>query len=201
MARRKEVKSIKLHLGCGTVYLDGYINIDAVGELASERPDLVEHNITTIKKYYKYPFRQNKDNKVCDVKMDILELSSFKKNSVDEILTVNLIDHMKKDEFIKALSKWKRMLKPNGLLIIDVDDRQKQVESLMEAKKLEEIEWGLRVIYCHHKNKYDTHWWGYTPKYLKNILKAEGWKIHWTKKNYIVHDLTPNFQVCASKIS
>lgn len=47
----------KLHLGNGTVYLDGWINIDLHGSLAKDRPDLVKHNLTTIENYYKYPFQ------------------------------------------------------------------------------------------------------------------------------------------------
>lgn len=189
----------KLHLGCGTVYLKGYINIDIIGELSSERPDLVKHNLTTIDKYYKYPFRSNKDNKVCDIRMDVQNLSTFKDNSVDEILCVNLIDHMKKNDFLKALDEWKRILKPGGKLIIDIDDRKKQAKMLADAKTIKEIEWAIRLIYCHHRSQYDTHYWGYTPKYLKHILKEKGFIYGWTKTNHIVHDMYPNFQICVRK--
>ena len=49
--------SLKLHVGCGTVYLEGYVNLDVpvagYSFLASERPDLVEKNRTSVERYYK----------------------------------------------------------------------------------------------------------------------------------------------------
>ena len=49
--------ALKLHVGCGTVYLDGYVNLDVevpgYSFLATERPDLLERNRTTVDRYYK----------------------------------------------------------------------------------------------------------------------------------------------------
>jgi len=196
----KEQK-IKLHLGNGTVYLgDGWINIDLTGPLAKDNPALVERNKTTIENYYKFPFRQNKDSNVTDMVMDVRDLSYFDDDSVDEILCVNLIDHMKKEEFLETLKEWKRVLRVGGTLIIDVDDRQKQAEILTSAETNEEIEWALRLIYCDHAREGRTHWWGYTPKYLKEMLEKVGFEFVWNKIGYIVHDCYPNFQVMVRKI-
>jgi len=189
---------IRLHLGNGTVYLDRWINVDMVGKLAKDYPELADRNRTTIEKYYKFPFRQNKDNNVTDVIMDVRKLE-FEDESADEILCVNLIDHMKKEEFLETLKEWKRVLKVGGKLIIDVDDRQKQAEILTSAETNEEIEWALRLIYCDHAAEGRTHWWGYAPEYLKQILENNGFKFIWVKNNYIVHDMYPNFQICVQK--
>ena len=49
--------ALKLHVGCGTVYLDGYVNLDVevpgYSFLAAERPDLMERNRTSVDRYYK----------------------------------------------------------------------------------------------------------------------------------------------------
>lgn len=192
-------EKIKLHLGNGTVYLNGYINIDMIGELATERPDLVERNKTTVDKYYRYPFRANKDSFVTDIKADVGKLPMFNDNSVEEILSVNLIDHMKKEEFITTLQEWKRVLIDGGKLIIDVDDRRKQAEILTSAETVEETEWAMRLIYCDHASEGRTHWWGYEPEYLKDILERAGFKHAWTRRDYIIHDVYPNFQICVTK--
>ena len=189
---------MKLHMGNGTVYLDGWVNVDITGVLARDRPDLVEHNRTTIDKYYKFPFRQNKGNNVTDIIMDVRKLE-FKARTFDEILCVNLIDHMRKEEFIKALGEWKRVLKIGGRLIIDIDDRRKQAEILTSAETNEEVEWALRLIYCDHAAKGRTHWWGYTPEYLKALLVGTGFAHIWTRRDYILHDMYPNFQICVQK--
>jgi len=188
----------RLHLGNGTVYLKDWINIDICERLAKDFPELVERNSTTVENYYKFPFRANKDNNVTDITMDVRKLK-FKNNSIDEMLCVNLIDHIKKEEFLEALKEWKRVLKKGGTLIIDVDDRKKQAEILTSAETIEEVEWALRLIYCDHAKEGRTHWWGYTPEYLKDILMKEGFKHVWTKTDYIVHDMYPNFQICVEK--
>lgn len=191
-------KHLKLHLGNGTVYLSGYVNIDMEGPLASDRPDLVERNSTTVEKYYKFPFRQNKDCHVTDIMMDVRNLT-LEDGCASEILCVNLVDHMKKEEFLKTLAEWKKILEPGGKLIIDVDDRQKQAEILTSAETNEEIEWALRLIYCDHAREGRTHWWGYTPTYLKEILERVGFTHVWTRRDFIIHDMYPNFQICVQK--
>ena len=194
------MEKVKLHLANGTVYLgDGWTNIDMIGLLAKDYPELVERNRTTVEKYYKFPFRQNKDNNVTDIIMDVKKLD-YPDESVDEILCVNLVDHLKKEEFIEALKEWKRVLKVGGTLIIDVDDRQKQAEILTSAETNEEIEWALRLIYCDHAKEGRTHWWGYLPKYLKDILERNGFEVVWEKTDYIVHSMYPNFQILVKKV-
>jgi predicted SAM-dependent methyltransferase len=191
-------KKVKLHLGNGTVYLDGWVNVDMAGKLAKDYPEIAEHNKTTVENYYKFPFRGNKDNNVTDIIMDVRKLD-FPDDHADEILCVNLVDHMKKEDFLKTLHEWKRVLAPGGTLIIDVDDRRKQAEILTSAETNEEIEWALRLIYCDHAAEGRTHWWGYTPEYLKQILENAGFSHVWTRRDYIIHDVYPNFQICVRK--
>lgn len=190
---------MKVHLGNGTVYLRDWLNVDMTGRLASTcTQEEIEHNATDVEHYYKYPFRKNKDNNITDVYMDVRKLD-FENDSVEMILTVNLVDHMLLNELKLALQEWKRVLQQGGQLIIDVDDRQKQADILVHANTIEEIEWGMRLIYCDHTAPGRTHWWGYTPIYLKQILEDAGFTHVWTKTDYIVHDTYPNFQICVSK--
>ena len=198
------MKKLCLHLACGSVYLRRYINIDIKGELAKDRPDLVKQNSTTIKNYFKTPYIKqpigyNKRKKIAvDLKLDARKLP-FEDNSVDEILSVNFIEHLKYLDFIKALAEWKRILKPNGLLVIDVENILDCAEMLLKAKTREEIEWALRLIYCHARDKYDIHHWGYFPSYLKKILKEAGYGKFKVRKNFIKH-VYPNFQLFAKKL-
>ncbi len=190
---------MKLHLGNGTVYLDGWVNIDLGGELAADRPDLVEHNRTTVDKYFKYKYPENISNKVTDIHVDMRNLSAYADNSVDEMLSVNTISHIPKEECLAMLREWHRALKPGGTLIIDNADRKKQAQLLVDATTFEETDWALRLFYCHHKTELDIHHWGFTPTYLQKLLEDIGFKHLWTRTDYIVHDMSDNFQICVTK--
>lgn len=79
-------KPLKLHLGCGSIHLDGYINVD-------------------------------KFNTSADLVMDAWKLN-FPDNSVDEIFTSHMVEHMTYPQFMKALEEWKRVLNRGASLII-----------------------------------------------------------------------------------
>jgi hypothetical protein len=86
----------------------------------------------------------------------------------------------------------------DGVLIIDVGDIVDHAKILLEAETRDEIEWALRLIYCHARDKYDVHHWGYFPSYLWQILKENGFKKVWIRKNFIKH-VYPSFQICVKK--
>ena len=80
-------KPVRLHLGCGSVHLDGYINIDI--ELWSS---------------------------ACDLAADATDLRMFKDNSVEHIFTHALLEHIPPWDTIKTLKEWHRVLKPAGAI-------------------------------------------------------------------------------------
>ncbi|OGK16284.1 hypothetical protein A2690_02765 [Candidatus Roizmanbacteria bacterium RIFCSPHIGHO2_01_FULL_39_12b] len=195
---------VKLHLACGPVYLKGYINIDAKGMLAADNPVLTSQNATNLVNYYKKPYvkrilgHDKRGKIVVDIQANVLSLPMFKDDSVDEIIHVNLIDHLRFQDLPKALSEWRRILKLGGKLIVDVGDVRSSARLLLMAKTREEIEWALRLIYCHSRDRYDSHHWGYFPRYLTMIMKEYDFLHVWTKHNYIKH-IYPNFQCCFVK--
>jgi SAM-dependent methyltransferase len=187
---------LKLHLGNGSVYLDGWVNIDMFCPRASDYPELVEHNKTTIDHYFKFPIGENKGNSVTDIVMDVRKLE-FEDNSVDEILCVDLLDHIKREDIARTIMEWQRVLKPGGTLTIDVDDRVEQAKRLIKAKTIKDFERALKLIYC-ESSEGMKHWWGFTSWYLKDILDAANFKFVWEKKDFIVH-VDPHFQICVQK--
>lgn len=198
---------IKLHLGCGPVYLKGYLNIDAKGELSSDNPDLVKFNQTTVNNYFKHKyvikkFGHNKRGKiVVDLRQNIIDLSNIPDESVSEILTVNVINHMRLQDFLVAIKDWNRILKKGGLLITDVDDVIDNCKLVLKAKTKEDMDMALRYLFCHSRDKYDSHHWGYTEWYLKELLKEFGFKFVWRNDKYINHNYNyPRFITCFKKI-
>jgi len=92
-----ENKPLKLHLGCGKNYLKDYINID----LPQGKQELMKAK--------------------ADIYKDIRDLD-YPQNSIDEIRNHHLLEHFTRQEALKLLLKWRRWLKPEGLLVIETPD-------------------------------------------------------------------------------
>jgi hypothetical protein len=167
----------KLHLGCGTVYLKDYINVDIQGVPANSYPAIKKHNETTLDKYFKYPYRQNIDNECYDIMADVRDLSLFRTDSMTEIVTVNLVEQMLKKDMLKAAEEhWHRVLEPGGKLVIATPDIKKLCEQMAGVYDSEETEKILTWLYCHARNEFDITHWGYTPDYLTWLLKPIGFE-------------------------
>ncbi len=90
-------RPLKLHLGCGEKYLEGYVNIDfPEGEHTVMKPKV-------------------------DIKADIRTLS-YPENSVDEIRSHHMFEHFTRAEVLKLLTRWRSWLKSGGVLVIETPD-------------------------------------------------------------------------------
>ena len=96
-----ENKQVKLNVGCGTDYKQGWINID-----------------------------NNSDNNIkkLDLNWDLRNPLPFKENSVDFIFNEHLIEHLTVDEGQTAIKDFMRVLKPGGVLRIATPDLGLAVE-------------------------------------------------------------------------
>lgn len=84
--------SLKLHLGCGDVSLDGYINIDA-------------RYLPNVDKVENAQF-----------------LRSYSEGSVDVIYACAILEHFTRWEYVGVLQRWNDLLRPGGILRISVPD-------------------------------------------------------------------------------
>jgi predicted SAM-dependent methyltransferase len=98
----RSISRVKLHLGCGGVRWRDFINVDLNPALIDERDN-------------------SRDGCVADVFADMRDLG-LPDDSVDEIFTSHTIDHFTRWNAVKMFSDWHRMLKPGGLLTIEVAD-------------------------------------------------------------------------------
>lgn len=175
----------KVHVGCGSVYLDGYINVDlyipGLSFKVDERPDLVMKNLTTVDKYYKNKVtrsdieskRHHTKKIVVDVFADARNLP-FSKNSLDEIRSVQLFEHFTYSESEKILKHWHSLLKPGGLLHIDVPDLDETLRRYLQAKTKKDKQWYIRLLYGSQKNEFGIHRAMYSRQMLKSLLIKHG---------------------------
>lgn len=171
-------------------------------------------NITTLDRYFRYPYKPAPFGQRPDDRLPIIDISAsathlpFANESVDKILCVNFVNHVIKQEFGPMIQQWHRVLKPNGLLIIDVDHIGGMSQNLVEAMKIKDEEERIsainlccRYIYCHSRTPGDSHYWGFTPETLIKDVVPYGFKFEWRNDDYIHHDAGyPQFIIGFSKV-
>ena len=97
---------IKLHLGCGKVFIPGFIHIDII----------------------------NYDH--IDYLTSIDRLDVFENNSVDFIYNCHVLEHYHRNKVKNVLKEWFRVLKPGGILRTAVPDFEALCELYLEKKDL-----------------------------------------------------------------
>lgn len=176
---------IKLHLGCGTVYLKGYINVDAPetafggSTIAVRRAK--KQNTTTIANYYKRRFNRVKGGsdlpRVADMYFDIRYLNHYyEDNFIDEIVAFQVIEHFRQDEILYVMKNWHDCLKKGGVLRIDVPDILATLSLINDCEDNIDKDYVLRLIYGSGRNQYCIHYDGYYPEKLVRILKEVGYR-------------------------
>jgi SAM-dependent methyltransferase len=179
--------ALKLHVGCGTVYLDGYVNLDVevpgYSFLASERPDLLERNRTTVDRYYKVEETREtleggprgEQHCVVDRYADLRALP-YERDTVDEIRSVQSLEHLDMREGPRVLRHWRDLLRPGGLLHVDVPDFEETARQLLAQPDEPSKEWYYRLVYGSQKNAYAFHKNGFSPARLEWMLREAGFR-------------------------
>ena len=120
---------MKLHLGCGPRFIEGYVHVDAVPH---DHVDIV----STIDKL---PFIED--------------------NSVDVIYNCHVLEHFQRNVAVDVLTEWCRVLKPGGTLRTSVPDFEALCELYVKNRELGEVIGPLfgrqDYLYNFHYNVFD----------------------------------------------
>lgn len=143
----------KLHLGCGTRYLDGYVNID---HPPSEHT--VQHAL------------------IADRHADITELS-YPAGTIDEVRLHHVFEHFPRQIALALLCRWTDWLKPGGLLRIETPDVMASawalVSPMASSGARHQI---LRHLFGSHEASWAAHWDGWYKDRFKDTLIALGFR-------------------------
>ena len=179
--------ALRLHVGCGTVYLDGWVNIDVevpgYSFLARERPDLADLNRTTVDRYYKNEESQATLEKgpgrpqycVVDAYAQADALP-YAPGTVDEIRTVQALEHLEMKKVPQVLRHWWDRLKPGGVCHVDVPDFEETARQLLAQPDEPSKDWYYRLIYGSQKNAHAYHRSGFSPGRLERLLREAGFR-------------------------
>lgn len=176
--------AVRLHLGCGIQRLPGYINIDCMKTPATDL--------------------------VCDIRK-----LPYEDNSVDTVESYHVFEHIpvclhanvdsvygeKYESLIATLSEWRRVLKPDGNLVIEMPDLEGIIKEYLEADGARKDEL-LIGIYGSYRSADDTdiHRWGADEALLRRLLEQAGFKyIKFYKVTDYHKDLCPCLRVEAVK--
>lgn len=135
----------KLHVGCGTLYKDGWINID-----------------------------NNSDNNIekLDINHDLSKGLPFDSESVDFIYNEHFIEHLSREDGLAFMKECYKILKYGGVLRIACPDLDKLIESYVKDT-YKEADW-VKKYHCEWIESrcqmlnvnMNEHPWGH--KYLYN---------------------------------
>lgn len=181
---------MKLHIGSGSVFLLGYLNIDVRTPrtyLASDRPDLVERYATTEDEYYS----RHKDHGnvgafatpleqeyVCDRYGDFTALP-VATSTCTEVLCRQSFEHLSYTEARRALEQIETVLEPNGILRIDVPDADETVRLLATTSD----PFYARHLLGPRRDDHGYHVMGYNRDALKKLVESCGFTFQLEEPN------------------
>lgn len=166
---------MKLHLGCGEIYLKGYINIDYPAS---------KHTAQT--------------KSVADEYHDITKLR-YPKNSIEEVRLHHVFEHFSRPTALALLASWWSWLKPGGLLRIEVpnfDPMARTVLSPFSSPKARGK--ALRHIFGSQEAPWAVHFEGWSGNRLTKVLKELGFKVE--RVNKISWNGLHNVEILARKV-
>ena len=165
---------MKLHLGCGQGYLDGYINID-------------------------YPLDKNtvQEKSVADEFHDLTKLR-YKRKTVDEVRLHHVYEHFPRHVAFGLLAAWHTWLKRGGKVHIEVPDFDESAKLAIDSKLPDrDRKVALRHIFGSNEAPWATHYEGWSAERLSEVLSLLGFKsIKIEKTSYLA---TRNVIVTAKK--
>ena len=146
---------VRLHLGCGTVKLDGWINVD--GEYMSSDPEVAIHDIT-------------KSFPIAD-------------NIVDQILTVHVIEHLSRQFIMPMFKEFYRICKPGGSVAMEWPDLLKMCKEVVsnpdcfwttDKRLVKRTISGIYGDSARYPDPVMLHKWGYSAESMCRLLTEAG---------------------------
>jgi predicted SAM-dependent methyltransferase len=142
-------KPLRLHLGCGQYYLDGYVNIDF---------PLSEHTL--------------QQTSVADEFHDLTEMR-YPAESVDEVRLHHVFEHFPRPQAAALVASWRSWLKRGGTLRIEVPDFDATAALVLNAgAPVRDRRVAVRHIFGSNEAPWATHYDGWSESRLRELFDA-----------------------------
>ena len=164
---------MRLHLGCGERYLDGYVNIDYP-------PD--QHSVQL--------------SSPADVHADITELS-HEPGSVAEVRLHHVFEHFDRVTSLRLLIDWYAWLEEAGILVIETPDFEASARRFLKRRSRSERDTIVRHVFGSQEAQWAFHADGWYEEKFRNVLGAMGFEM--TRVERASWKATDNITVTARK--
>ncbi len=139
---------IKLNIGCGNDKKEGYINIDTI------------------------------QTGIADIICEAWQLIKFQDNSVDEVFSSHMIEHLTEPNISLTLKEWHRVLKTDGKLIIRCPNFPLYIKEYLYSQESYRNDWGLRNIFgWQDRGEGMLHRTGFSTERFRNLLPEYRFRI------------------------
>lgn len=161
---------VRLHLGCGNRYFDGYINVD--GDYMAGDPNVTLHDITK-------PF-------------------PIPDNCVSEILTVHVVEHLSRQYVLPMYKEFHRICKPGGFVAMEWPDLLKMCQEVVknpdcfwttDKRLIKRTVAGIYGDSVRYPDPTMLHKWGYSAESMGRIFLEAGFSRFEVQPNQ--HGKTP----------
>jgi len=155
---------VKLHLGCGSKHIPGYVNIDC-----RYQPGVDEIN-------------------------NVEFLRNYEENSVDVIYACHVLEHLGRHNYMRALERWYKILKPGGIIRIAVPNFDAIVRHYRATSNLNSL---IGLLYGGQDYDKNIHTYIWDFKTLSEDLRTVGFnniqQYHW---QYTEHSHIDDYSQC-----
>ena len=165
---------MKLHLGCGQIYLEGYVNIDY---------PLSEHSV--------------QEKSVADEFADLTKLK-YKKETIDEVRLHHVFEHFPRTQAIALLAGWHSWLKKEGVVHIEVPDFFATARLVLDPETShKDMDVGIRHIFGSNEAPWAVHYDAWGEDRFQELFNTFGFKLERAERNSYL--ATRNIEVIAKK--
>ncbi|MFA5179810.1 MAG: methyltransferase domain-containing protein [Syntrophales bacterium] len=183
-----------------------YVNAD-IDKLLSEFRNRITKGLHLGAGSSKLPGLLNCDlfNPEADLKVDATNLGMFDDESIDLIESHHMIEHLSFSETERALSEWRRVLRPRGLLVITCPDILRICLQWFKYSSIyplfpcpEKIDYMVKTLVGSQEREGEFHKNAFDIRRMSRLLSKYGFKIEFTFSPYPLRP-TPSMLVIARK--
>jgi predicted SAM-dependent methyltransferase len=165
---------LRLHLGCGQYYLDGYLNVDF---------PLSEHTLQR--------------ESVADEYHDLTRLR-YAAESVDEVRLHHVFEHFPRPQAAALVASWQSWLRGGGTLRIEVPDFDATAALVLDPKApTRDRRVAVRHLFGSNEAPWATHYDGWSESRLRELVGAFGFETREVRRNAYL--ATRNVEITATR--